>query len=306
MKISRLPKTLVSLALTGLFILPLFWMISASLRQPGLPPPRGIEWIPSPLVLSNYARIFDILPFGRYLLNSAITTAIGVALTLATASLAGFGMSLLGKRARLRLLVLSAALQMIPVTALWLTRFLLLAWIGQTNSRLALVAPAIMGSSPLFILLFYWTFRRVDPAVVESAKLDGASLLQIWWKIALPLARPALMAVGMLSFLFYWNDFISPLLYLRSQTLYTLPVGLLQLQEMDKTNWPLLMAASVVMTLPAVGVFAALQRALLWWDGEEYPEGASHQAFGKNAKKWFLFQIGRTPFRKVRRTSEGR
>ncbi|MFZ5921122.1 MAG: carbohydrate ABC transporter permease [Chloroflexota bacterium] len=266
MKISRLPKTLASLALTGLFVLPLFWMVSASLRQPGLPPPRGIEWVPSPLVFSNYTRIFDILPFGRYVVNSAITSGIGVALTLVTASLAGFGMSLLGKRARLRLLLLSAALQMIPVTALWLTRFLLLAWIGQTNSRLALVAPAIMGSSPLFILLFYWTFRRVDPAIVESAKLDGASLLQIWWKIALPLARPALMAVGMLSFLFYWNDFISPLLYLRSQTLYTLPVGLLQLQEMDRTNWPLLMAASVVMTLPAVGVFAALQRSLLWWD----------------------------------------
>jgi multiple sugar transport system permease protein len=77
------------------------------------------------------------------------------------------------------------------------------------------------------------------------------------------------MAVGMLAFLFYWNDFITPLLYLRSQTLYTLPIGLLQLQEMDKTNWSVLMAASVVATIPALIVFSVLQRALLWWDSEQ-------------------------------------
>ncbi|HLF73953.1 MAG TPA: carbohydrate ABC transporter permease [Anaerolineales bacterium] len=266
MKISRLFNHLFSLAIAGLFLLPLFWMLSASLRVPGLPPPRGIEWIPSPPAFSNYARIFEILPLGRYVFNSLYVSVIGVLLTLLTASWAGLGMSLLGKRARLRLLILSAGLQIIPITAVWLTRFLLFAWMGVTNSRLSLLAPALMGSSPLFILLFYWTFRRVDRALFETAELDGATLLQVWWHIALPLARPALMAVGMLSFLYYWNDFISPLLYLRSQALFTLPLGLLQLQEMDKTNWPLLMAASVVMTLPAVIVFSLLQRALLWWD----------------------------------------
>ena len=87
-------------------------------------------------------------------------------------------MSLLGRRARLRLLILSAILQMIPVTGFWLTRFLLFAKLGLTNSHRALIAPALMGSSPLFILLFYWTFRRTDHAVFESAELDSASLLQ--------------------------------------------------------------------------------------------------------------------------------
>ena len=261
-------KGLLSIALSGLFLLPLLWMFSASLRSPGLIPSRGLEILPEAPTLANYARLFEILPFGRYLFNSLFISLVGVLLTLLTASLAGFGMSLLGKRTRLRLLILSGILQMIPVTAVWLTRFLLFAWLGITNSRLSLLAPALMGSSPLFILLFYWTFRRVDRSVFETAELDGANLLQVWLRIALPLARPALMAVGMLSFLFYWNDFITPLLYLRSQTLYTLPVGLLQLQEMDKTNWPLLMSASVVMTVPALVVFSFLQRSLLWWDSE--------------------------------------
>ncbi|MBI5962662.1 MAG: carbohydrate ABC transporter permease [Chloroflexi bacterium] len=268
MKINRILGHLLSIALTGLFLLPLFWMFFASLRTPGLLPPRGLEILPESLTLANYARIFEVLPFGRYLLNSLYISVLGVLLTLLTASWAGFGMSLLGKRARLRLLILAGVMQMIPVTAVWLTRFLLFAWMEITNSRLPLIAPALMGSSPLFILLFYWTFRRVDRSVFETAELDGANLFQAWWRIALPLAHPALMAVGMLSFLFYWNDFITPLLYLRSQTLYTLPVGLLQLQEMDKTNWPLLMAASVVMTVPAIIVFSFLQRALLWWDSD--------------------------------------
>ena len=265
-KLSNWMRHLISIVLTGLFLLPLFWMFSASLRTPGLPLPRDFELFPSAPTLANYAHIFELLPFGRYILNSFIVTFGGITLTLITASWAGLGMSMLPKRARFYLLILAVVLQITPVTAFWLTRFLLLSKIGLTHSHLALIAPAIMGSSSLFILLFYWTFRRIDPAIFESAELDGANLFQIWWRIALPLARPALMAVGLLTFLFYWNDFINPLLYLSSQSLYTLPIGLLQLQEMDKTNWSLLMAASVVVTLPALIVFSFLQRSLLSWD----------------------------------------
>jgi multiple sugar transport system permease protein len=267
-KLATFLHHLVSLTLAAVFLLPLVWMIAASLRPAGLPPPHGMEWFPSSPTLDNYARIFEILPFARYAFNSLLVALTGALLTLVTASWAGFGMSLLGKRARFRLLILSVLLQMIPFTALWLSRFLLFAQLGITNSRFSLIAPALMGTSPLFILLFYWTFRRTDRAVFETAELDGANLFQTWWRVALPLARPALMAVSLLAFLFYWNDFITPLLYLRSQTLYTLPVGLLQLQEMDRTNWPLLMAAAVVMTVPAVAMFAALQRSVLWWEAE--------------------------------------
>lgn len=267
-KLAAVFHHLVALTLAATFILPLIWTVAASLRPAGLPPPRGIEWIPASPTLDNYIRIFDILPFARYTFNSLLVALTGVLLTLLTASWAGFGMSLLEKRARFRLLILSILLQLIPFTALWLSRFLLFAQLGITNSRFSLIAPALMGTSPLFILLFYWTFRRTDRAVFESAELDGANLFQTWWRVALPLARPALMAVSLLAFLFYWNDFVTPMLYLRSQTLHTLPVGLLHLQQMDRTNWPLLMAASVVMTAPAVIVFAALQRSVLWWESE--------------------------------------
>jgi multiple sugar transport system permease protein len=261
--IGRLGYHSTAILVVALFIVPLVWMISASLRQPGLPPPRGVEWIPDPVSWGNYGRIFDLLPFGRYILNSVIVSLIAVPLTLVTASWAGFGMSQLGARARTRLLILSVGLLMVPVTALWLTRFMLIKESGLVDSYAALIAPALMGSSPLFILLFYWTFRSMPAELFESARLDGASALSVWRHIAFPLARATVVAVGVLAFLLYWNDFISPLLYLKSQETYTLPMGVQQLQQLDRTNWPLLMAACVLMTVPALLVFFIVQRFFL-------------------------------------------
>jgi multiple sugar transport system permease protein len=246
-----------------LFVMPIVWMIAASLRQAGQPPPRSIELIPNPIALGNYARVFDLLPWGRYFLNSLFVVSFAVPITIVVASWAGFAMAQLPDRSRRTLLVFSLGLLMIPFSALWLTRFVLFSAIGLINSHAALIAPALAGTSPLFVLLFYWTFRRVPMELFESARLEGAHAFSIWWRIALPLALPTAAAVGMLAFLFYWSDFMSPLLYLKSQSLYTLPVGLQQLQQLDRTNWPLLMSGAVLMTLPPVFVFLFLQRYFL-------------------------------------------
>ena len=134
---------------------------------------------------------------------------------------------------------------------------------GLINTPFALIVPALAGSSPLFVLLFYWTFRRIPKDLFELARLDGAGALIVWRRIALPMAVPTTVAVGVLAFLFYWSDFINPLMYLRSQEFYTLPVGLQQLQQLDKTNWPLLMAGAVLMAGPAVVMFLFVQRYFL-------------------------------------------
>ena len=251
------------MAIAVLFVMPIVWMIAASLRQAGLPPPQSIELIPNPIALGNYVRVFDVLPWGRYLLNSLFVVSVAVPITIVVASWAGFAMAQLPDRSRRILLVLSLGLLMIPFSALWLTRFVLFSAIGLVNSHAALIAPALAGTSPLFVLLFYWTFRRVPLELFESARLEGAHAFSIWWRIALPLALPTAAAVGMLAFLFYWSDFMSPLLYLKSQSLYTLPVGLQQLRQLDRTNWPLLMSGAVLMTLPPVLVFLFLQRYFL-------------------------------------------
>jgi multiple sugar transport system permease protein len=256
----------VLLLVAVLGILPLVWMVSASLRPPDLPPPRVIEWLPDPLAPQNYLRIFEMLPFGRYLTNSALVVLVAVPLTLATASMAGFAMAQLTHDLRRSFVFLSVLLLMVPITALWLTRFLVLRTLGLTDSLAALILPAIMGTSPLFVLLFFWSFRRLPGELFESARLEGIGAFGAWWRIGLPLVVPTTVAVGVLAFLSYWSDFISPLLYLRSQELFTLTLGLRQLQQLDRSDWSLLMAGAVLLTVPTVAVFAIAQRWFLSGD----------------------------------------
>lgn len=260
---SWLGRHLLPLLVAVLFLLPLLWMVTASLRGEGLAPPSTIEWIPPEATLANYGTVFELLPFGRYLLNSLVVVGLAVPLTILTASAAGFAMALLERRVRTALLVLSVALLMVPLTALWLTRFLLFNWIGLTDSLLALVVPALAGSSPLFVLIYYWTFRRASVEVFEMAHLDGSGPVGVWWRVAMPNAWPSTVAVAVLTFILYWNDFISPLLYLRDQDLYTLPLGLRQLQQLDPTGWPVMLAGAVMLTLPAVLFFLVVGRLFL-------------------------------------------
>lgn len=247
----------------ALFLLPLLWMVTASLRAPGLPPPTSVEWLPTSPSPGNYAEVFSLLPFGRYLLNSLIVVGLAVPLTIVTASMAGFAMALLERRSRMALVVLSVALLLVPVMATWLTRFLLFRWAGLTDSLVVLVIPALAGSSPLFVLLYYWAFRRVNVEIFETAHLDGAGVFTTWWRIGLPVVVPMTVAVAVLTFILYWSDFINPLLYLRDQDLYTLPLGLRQLQQLDPTDWPLLMAGAVMLLLPAVLFFLLVQHLFL-------------------------------------------
>ncbi|MDQ3929904.1 MAG: carbohydrate ABC transporter permease, partial [Chloroflexota bacterium] len=180
-----------------IFAIPLVWMVGASLRQVGLPPPSQLEWVPKPIVFDNYRVVFnDLLPFGSYLANSLKVVAVAVPFTVITASCAGFAMSQIAPRPRAWLVVISLATLMVPVTALWLTRFIIYKWIGVLDTLWAVIMPALMGTTPFYVLLFYWTFTRVPRDIYESARLDGAGAFRIWAVIALPLARPAIVAVA--------------------------------------------------------------------------------------------------------------
>lgn len=254
-----LAGTLIAL----LFLLPLYWIISASLRPAGLPPARTVEWIPPDPTLANYPAIFELLPMARYLRNSLLVVAAAVPVTVVVASWAGFALAQYPEEARRRLLTLSVAALMIPGASVWIFRFQILRWLGLLDSLGALIVPAFAAGSPLFVLLFYWTYRRVPTGLYEAARLDGASAFTTWWQVARPLAQPTTVGVLVLAFVLYWSDFISPVLYLYRPALYTLPVGLQILKQLDPTGWPLLMAAATMMTLPVILLFILLQRAFL-------------------------------------------
>jgi multiple sugar transport system permease protein len=249
--------------LTAVFLLPLFWVLVASLRMPGLPPPNTVEWWPADAQWSNYQVIFERVPMTRYISNSILVVATAVPITLLIASMAGFGMSQLPTRPRRQLVYLSIALLIVPAAAVWLFRFQILRWLGLLDSMWALILPAFTGSNALFVLLFYWTFRRIPAEMFEAAQLDGATAVTVWWRLALPLARPTIVGVTILTFVMYWSDFISPILYIFDPQNYTLAVGLQILNQLDRTNWSLLMAGAVVMTAPVILMFIFLQRFFL-------------------------------------------
>lgn len=241
------------------FLLPIVWMIIAALIPPGSPLPRNLWLIPTEITLDNFRRIWQIIPIGQFTLNSLRVVALAVPLTLITSSWAGFAISQLPHPKQRWWITISLVVLMIPGIALWSTRFILYKEIGIYNSIWALVAPAFMGTSPFFVLMYYRAFRRIPSEVYDSARLDGAGVLRMWRLIALPIARPTTIGVTLLGFIYYWGDFISPLLYLQSEKNYTLPIALQLLQQMGRSNWPLLMAASITSLIVPMIFFLILQ-----------------------------------------------
>lgn len=148
---------------------------------------------------------------------------------------------------------------MVPGVSLWSTRFIIYRQLGWYDSIWALIAPALMGTSPFFVLMFYRAFRRIPAAIYDSARIDGAGVLRTWSSVALPVARPTVVAVAILSFVLYWGDFISPLLYLSSEQRYTLPIALQLLQQLNRSDWPLLLAAAVLTMAIPVLLFILVQ-----------------------------------------------
>lgn len=254
---------LAGFGLSLLFVLPLYWAVVASLGQVGAPAPTSIQWWMSNPQWSNYSDLFERLAMWRYLKNSLIVVGVAVPLTILTASMAGFAMSQLPRPVRRQLLILSVIWLTIPSASVWLFRFRIYVWLGLFDSLWALIAPAVAGTNPLFVLLFYWSFRQLPAEMFEAAKLDGAGVWTLWGRLAMPLARPTIVAVAVLSFVFYWSDFIGPTLYLFNTQLYTLPIGIQLINQMDRTNWPYLMAGAMIMAGPIILLFVFLQRIFL-------------------------------------------
>ena len=255
-------------ALATLFVLPLWFLVAGSLREPGTVPPRTPELLPHPISTQAYSDAFEIVDLGRYLLNSIAVAVLTVQAAVLIASWAGFALLLLAAgRARVVLLTLSFVALMIPITALIVpSGSPSTAGLGLTDAWVPLIAPALLGLSPFYVLLFYWSFRRLPAELFEAARLEDVRPFTMWRRLAMPLVRPVTVAVGMLAFIASWGEFLDPLVYIFDPDLYTLPLGLRSLSVLDRTNYPVLLAAAVVATAPVVVAFAVAQRFFLHED----------------------------------------
>lgn len=260
---SVLSRHVIPAAVAALFVLPLWLLLVGALRPLGLPPPTGLELLPPSPTADNFRLLGELLPIGTYLRNSAIVVALAVPMTVIVASWAGFGIRLLPVPSKRLAVLLCVVVLLVPTTATWATRFEVYRVAGILGTVLPLVAPALMATTPFYVLIYAWSYHGVPDAQIEAARLEGASLWRTWRTIAMPQARTATLAVGVLAFTFHWGNFVDALLYLRGQQTFTLPLGLDTLKLLRPTEFSLLLAGALVYTLPSVGAFLLAQRLFL-------------------------------------------
>lgn len=250
------------LAVTALLVLPLYWMLSTGLKTPeqtfAIPP----EWIPNPVQWDNFSKVFEEVPFGRFIINTFVLVAVNIVGQLFAVTLVAYGFARLRFPGRSVLFLLMLSTLMIPYHVTLVPRFILFSKLGWINTYLPLTIPAFTGSSFLiFLVRQYMTSIPYD--LDEAAYIDGANWFDVFWRIILPLSRPALVLVVVFTFVGVWNDFLQPLIYLNDPNLFTVSLGLSFFQGARETNWNLLMAGSLLATLPPLLLFFFAQRQLI-------------------------------------------
>jgi len=242
-----------------LFLIPFLWMISSSLKpnyQIFEMPPR---WIPNPPAWQNYREALTILPFDRYILNTAIISLLTIVGHLLSCTLIAYAFARLRAPGRDALFVVMLATMMLPYPVTMTPLYVLFNWLGWINTFLPLTAPAFFGSA-FYIFLLRQFFLTIPADFEDAATVDGANILQILWRIILPLSMPALATVAIFTFQAAWNDFLAPLIYLQRPDLYTVTLGLQFFRSTFTTNWAYLMAASLATSLPVIVIFFVAQR----------------------------------------------
>ncbi|RPJ51617.1 MAG: carbohydrate ABC transporter permease [Chloroflexi bacterium] len=251
---------LLALFLSVLFLFPLYWMGSTSLKtmeQAYAFPP---VWIPNPIMWENYVRIFTELPFALFTLNSLIITVLNTIGVTFSAAFVAFGFARLRAKGRDVLFIILISTIMLPYQVILVPTFLLFKYLGWINTFGPLIVPAFFGGGAFNIFLLRQFFMGIPFEYDEAAIMDGAGWFRIFWSIILPMAKPALTAVAVLNIVYVWTDFFGPLIYLNDLNKMTLAVGLAFLRGQHSAVLTLLMAGSMLSTIPMLIVFFLAQR----------------------------------------------
>ena len=258
----RFARQAIAIPSAALFLVPLWLMVVASLRPLDTAPPTSVQWWPPAPAWGTYAEMFDVVPLARYTLNSLLVAAVAVPLAVVVASWTGFAIARLPKRARVFLIGLCVVVLMIPATSLLVGRVTVFRWLGLTDTPIPLMAPGLLGMSPVFVLLYAWTTARLPTDLFDLARERGLTPLATWWRVAMPLQRGATAAVASLAFVVTWGNFLDPLIYIYDERWFTVPLGMRSLAILPVTDQPLMLAAAVFACAPVVLAFAIVHRRL--------------------------------------------
>jgi len=250
--------------LSVVFLAPFGWMLLTSLKPSDQIVARSPFKLPETLAWRNYVDVMQQAPFHVYFKNTAMLVGLSILGTVLSSSLCGYGFARLRFPGRDRLFLLVLATMMLPPAVTLIPTFVMFRFMGWVNTFKPLVLPFFFGS-PFFIFLFRQFFRTIPRDLEDAAKIDGATAFETFWRIMLPLAKPSVITVTIFTFVMVYNDFMGPLVYLNSESKWTVALGLASLQGalMYKTPWNFIMAASVITLIPALVVFFASQRYLV-------------------------------------------
>ena len=252
-----------TLLITGaiIMLIPVVWAVLSSFKDTSELAQRPPTIIPQDPTFANYTEALTSFNFLTYFKNSVIVTVAATALTLLINSMAAFALSKYNFRGRNALFLLTLATIMIPLQVILLPVYQVVANLGLVNSLWGLIIPPAATPTGVFLLRQY--MLTIPDDLMEAARIDGASEWRIFWRIMMPLCRPALAVVAIFSIIWRWNDFLWPLIIAQDESVYTLPVALARFNGQQVVPFNLVLAMSVLTILPVVIIFLVLQRHIL-------------------------------------------
>lgn len=249
---------LVGIAWCALF--PILWGLSGSLKKESEVGEQTL--LPAHPQWSNYREVFALMPFWRMFFNTVLYAGCVTAGQVFFCSLAGYAFARLPFRGRDTLFVLYLGTLMVPLTVTVIPQFILMRLVGWTDTPWAMIVPGLFGTA-FGTYLMRQFFRTLPAELEEAAILDGCSPWQVYWRILLPHTKPAVMVLAVLTWVHVWNDFLWPLVMIEHKSIATLTLGVVWLRGEYVARWPVLMAASMLILMPLVIVYAVAQRSFV-------------------------------------------
>jgi multiple sugar transport system permease protein len=242
--------------------IPMAWTLSSSLKDTAHIFTLRVQWIPDPIFWSNYADLFDRLPFLRFIGNTLIIVAHNVVAAVLTASLAAYAFARVRAPGRNFLFLLVISTMLLPGQVTLIPRYIIFSKLHLIDTFWPLILPGWLGGGAFEIFLFRQFFLTLPVELDDAARIDGCSTLRIYWNIVMPLSKPVIATIAIFNFIWAWSDFFNPLIYLNSMEKFTLALGLATLQRSaeSSTRWELVMAGAVLSIIPMLVIFFLGQR----------------------------------------------
>lgn len=259
-RIKKLVLTFIIWFLGVVMVIPFIWMLSTSFKGMNDVFTFPIEWIPKEPTLKGYQALFSgTIPFFTYFFNSVKVSVIALIGTLFSCTMAGYAYAKVNFVGRDRLFQMKLMTTMLPSMVTMLPTYIIYSKLGLLNTHMSLWIGYFFGGT-FGVFLMRQAFLSIPDSMIESAKLDGASQFRIYWNIAMPNVLPAVASLLFMYFLWSWNDYEKPLLYIWKQSLFTLPLAVKAFSDDQMQNYPAIMAANVIMLLPIMTAFISCQK----------------------------------------------